>query len=81
MTQSTNRLKKAKMTALPKELNDALAEDTKRTIEDTKIYGDDWEETMRQHLDLYTGCSLIMLVAVAIFMGLIVAVSLFMGPN
>lgn len=50
-------------------------------LEETKIYGDDFVELMNEHLDIYTGCSLIMLLVIALFIGAVVVISLFMGPN
>lgn len=49
--------------------------------EDNKIYGDDYEELMHQHLKIYTGCSVIMLIAIGLFMAFVIGVSLFMGAN
>lgn len=50
-------------------------------LEETKIYGDDFVEVMNEHLEIYSGCSLIMLFIIALFVGAVVVISLFMGPN
>lgn len=50
-------------------------------LEETKIYGDDWEETMNQHMQIYTGCSIVMILGILTLLFFVVAISLLMGPN
>lgn len=49
--------------------------------EDNKIYGDDYEELMHQHMKIYTGCSIVMILGILTLLFFVVAMSLLIGPN